>query len=241
MNRKAPHSYWCRSCSPPPLPRSPRSNSRVAIWPTARHAGGASPCGRFCSAERLTKAIEQTAWMVLDFKEQSYQRCDVRGCDRRALEVSRSGIFTVATAGDGTFLKALNDGGDFVDVATLGTSLFANFGRCRVELQQRSDGRGGPHGGGGCASTAAPQTAGARMSRKLPRRPLRIPPARTSPAEKKAAARWRSAQDRATYSKGFGCLCCDGVGFSMCRSCEPDWEAFSTRGIDRCKRHGKEW
>jgi hypothetical protein len=85
-----------------------------------------------CSSDGC-EDIKPTVWVVLDFKQQSYERCDGRGCNARAMLASHGGIFTAATAGPSAFVKALNDGSDFVDVATLGTTLYANFGRCRPD------------------------------------------------------------------------------------------------------------
>jgi hypothetical protein len=53
----------------------------------------------------------------------------------------------MVTLPGGTFLKALNDGSELVDVASLGTTVFANFGpelpngTLRVAYQQRESGK----------------------------------------------------------------------------------------------------
>jgi len=67
----------------------------------------------------------------LDFKARTYGRCDSKGCDTRAATVSAAGVFTSVTLSGGTFLKALNDGAEFIDVASSSTSAFINTGVCK--------------------------------------------------------------------------------------------------------------
>jgi len=71
-----------------------------------------------------------TVWVELDLASRIYRRCDEKGCDDHAMTYSRSGIYTVVTVGGGTFLKVLNDGSEFVDIASLGTLVLNSFGVC---------------------------------------------------------------------------------------------------------------
>lgn len=73
----------------------------------------------------------QAGWMLLDLSERTYARCDARGCDRYSASVSTGGVFTsVQLDGRSMFLKVVNDGSQFVDVATLGVSAIVSVGRC---------------------------------------------------------------------------------------------------------------
>lgn len=85
-----------------------------------------------CSG-RGCEPAQPSVWVLLDFGAKTYERCDQRGCDRYPIVITVSGIYTVVTLQGGAFLKALNDGSEFVDVASSGTALLANFGRCTME------------------------------------------------------------------------------------------------------------
>jgi hypothetical protein len=76
--------------------------------------------------------LDPTLWVNLDFDSLSYERCEQAGCDGYAMEVQRSGAYTVVTLlGRGaTFLKVLNDGSESVEVASLGTGVIVYHGRC---------------------------------------------------------------------------------------------------------------
>ncbi len=72
-----------------------------------------------------------TVWVNLDFRAQQYQRCDSKGCDTYQMIHSGSGIYTIIEPNNsGTFMKVVNDGSEFMEVATLGTSSFTSLGRC---------------------------------------------------------------------------------------------------------------
>jgi hypothetical protein len=69
----------------------------------------------------------------LDLAEKTYARCDSKGCDSYSITFSASGIFTtVSVRGSGsTFLKVLNDGSQYVEVASLHLAVHQNFGACK--------------------------------------------------------------------------------------------------------------
>jgi hypothetical protein len=79
-----------------------------------------------CSENRATVSVQ------LDFSAGSYERCDAKGCDSHLMTFSSSGIFTAAIlpSTSGTFLKVVNDGSEYVEVASTGLSIIHNFGVC---------------------------------------------------------------------------------------------------------------
>lgn len=81
-----------------------------------------------------TKGCEEgaiTVWVNLDFPARRYERCDAKGCDEYQMTYSTAGIYTtVWPEGRSTLLKVLNDGNEFMEVASLGRGAFISFGRC---------------------------------------------------------------------------------------------------------------
>ena len=72
-----------------------------------------------------------SVWINLDFTARRYERCDSRGCDAYPMQSYTSGIYTsISLAQPGTFLKVVNDGSEFVEVASMGNVTFNSFGRC---------------------------------------------------------------------------------------------------------------
>jgi hypothetical protein len=70
----------------------------------------------------------------LDFREKTYSRCDKKGCDDYAMAFGSSGIFTTATPQlQGSFIKVVNDGSEYMEVATLMLEAYVNFGACRLD------------------------------------------------------------------------------------------------------------
>ena len=78
------------------------------------------------------KTVPPTVNVDLDFVNNVYKRCDAKGCDSHLLTATMSGLYTVITlvGKGGTFLKTLNDGSRFVEVASSGTGVFTAFGAC---------------------------------------------------------------------------------------------------------------
>lgn len=89
------------------------------------------PTVRFdCSLKGCTEA-KPTVWLNVDFSARRYERCDSKGCDEHQMTHSASGIFTVVSVGGGsTLFKVVNDGSEFMEVASLGTAAYTSFGRC---------------------------------------------------------------------------------------------------------------
>ncbi len=90
-----------------------------------------------CTAESSfacdSKGCRQTEVEIvvqLDLKKREYSRCDRRGCEPRAFTIDPAGLYTVVSSELGSFLKIANDGGSFVEISTLGTATWLNFGRC---------------------------------------------------------------------------------------------------------------
>ena len=63
-----------------------------------------------------------------------YHRCDAEGCDKYSLRMKQSGAYTTITLSDhpGIFLKVMNDGSGFAEVASLGTAIYMKFGSCEA-------------------------------------------------------------------------------------------------------------
>ncbi len=90
-----------------------------------------------CSAESCNKVDKGRVWIKIkiidsDSKEVSYYRCIDSDCDipYKGIIV-RSGLFTIITLPtNGLMFKASSDGKEFVETASLGTSLFISYGKC---------------------------------------------------------------------------------------------------------------
>ncbi|MGD9729774.1 MAG: hypothetical protein AB7G68_06625 [Nitrospiraceae bacterium] len=89
------------------------------------------PTSKFvCSPERCQPNYPNVT-VLLDFLTKTYQRCDEKGsCDTHHLSHSNSGIYTFASPGAGAFIKIVNDGRSFMEVASLGTDTFISYGEC---------------------------------------------------------------------------------------------------------------
>ena len=84
---------------------------------------------RRCGCEQ---APENTVWMELDFESGTYSRCDPKGCDIYTVTYSSGGVFTTVRLSQvGTLLKVVNDGSEFIDVATVGVAVITSFGTCQ--------------------------------------------------------------------------------------------------------------
>lgn len=88
------------------------------------------PTSKFLCNEASCKSIQPSVTVFLDFPMQNYQRCDEKECATFRLSKTSSGIYTVASLSGGAFLKALNDGRSFVEVATLGFDIHLSYGVC---------------------------------------------------------------------------------------------------------------
>ena len=71
-------------------------------------------------------------WLVLDFPENSYQRCDAAGCDTYLMAVTEKGLFTYIQLQDhpDVFWK-IGLANMFVEVAAQGVTAMNAFGFCR--------------------------------------------------------------------------------------------------------------
>lgn len=90
------------------------------------------PTARFGCSSAGCQALEFTVWVNLDFPARRYERCDSKGCDSYEMTYAVGGAFTTVTplGARGFFLKAVNDGSEFLEVVSLGTAAHASFGRC---------------------------------------------------------------------------------------------------------------
>jgi hypothetical protein len=77
-------------------------------------------------------AQKPSSWLEIDQPEGLYKRCDAKGCDAYAADITMSGAFlVVGLIGRPTMMKVSGLDGTFVDVATMGTAAVLNFGSCR--------------------------------------------------------------------------------------------------------------
>jgi hypothetical protein len=68
----------------------------------------------------------------IDFPKKTYARCDTIGCDNYGLASEASGIFTIINIpGGGAFFKVVNDGSEYVEVASLHLAVQQTFGTCQ--------------------------------------------------------------------------------------------------------------
>lgn len=83
-------------------------------------------CGREgCADER------DRARVTLDFARGAYRRCDRKGCETRPMTHRVSGMFTVIDLpGRGVFLKAVNDGSEYVEAVSEKGGAALTFGAC---------------------------------------------------------------------------------------------------------------
>lgn len=99
------------------------------------------PSSRYeCNLEGCTPAAPTTYYFV-DYGTDNgtYFRCDAKGCDSYPVKVVLSGNYTqfVPSLGQAMLFKVaggdlLDNKGEFVDVATLGTTTLISFGKCEL-------------------------------------------------------------------------------------------------------------
>ncbi len=71
---------------------------------------------------------------LIDLERRTISRCDRKGCDKYAANVTRLGMFIVVDVpGRGTFAKLSIDGSQYVEIATLGTGVLVSFGACSLQ------------------------------------------------------------------------------------------------------------
>jgi len=84
-----------------------------------------------CSAEKCDHFPLNSARVSLDFTYKIYERCDSSGCLTEPMDHFAAGIYTVVNVSRSTNLvNILNDGSEFVDIVTVGSSVLMGFGRC---------------------------------------------------------------------------------------------------------------
>ena len=69
----------------------------------------------------------------LNLAESVYSRCDNKGCDSYPMTFSSEGIFTtvILPGRGGTFFKVVNDGSEYLEIATLHLVSHQYFGTCK--------------------------------------------------------------------------------------------------------------
>lgn len=92
-----------------------------------------SPSVRYvCTAEGCERKPSLVS-VRLDLAEKTYARCDNKGCDSYPMTFSTGGIFTTVSlpASGSAFLKIVNDGSQYIEVASVGLAVHQNFGACK--------------------------------------------------------------------------------------------------------------
>jgi hypothetical protein len=82
-----------------------------------------------CDAQGCQQIVPST-WLIVDFDQKQYQRCDKKGCDSYPMDARQSGIFVNVIFLPGALFKAAQDGSGYVEVATLWLQRFLQFGSC---------------------------------------------------------------------------------------------------------------
>ncbi|HYH17901.1 MAG TPA: hypothetical protein VD995_04725 [Azospirillum sp.] len=112
----------------------------LAVWLTpATGSASAAPwlCtatdAQFCRAGRCTP-IAATVAVTLDNDSGTYRRCAGSDCaePERARVSAGSGYTLAELPGRGAFLRVVADSGEFVEVVTLGATVYVNTGRCAL-------------------------------------------------------------------------------------------------------------
>ncbi len=91
----------------------------------------------YCAEKEGCRVIPSTLWSLIDTEANTYSRCDSRGCDNYAARFIPSGAFLNAELpGSGIIVKMSKDGSSFVEVTTLATQVYTNFGSCHEQSSQ---------------------------------------------------------------------------------------------------------
>lgn len=86
---------------------------------------------QLCERDTECRRVEPNTWYPIDTVRGTVSRCDAGGCDTYQAAASPSGVFiNLDVPGRGMILKIASDGSSFVEVATLGLSVFVSFGAC---------------------------------------------------------------------------------------------------------------
>jgi hypothetical protein len=94
-------------------------------------------CGESSCESKAVTPADDAVYVLLDFSTKRYSRCDSKGCDEYSLDVSVGGIFTTIDlpGRSGTFLKALNDGSQYIEVVTASLAVIRYSGACRKAIK----------------------------------------------------------------------------------------------------------
>ena len=94
-------------------------------------------CGESSCESKAVGLADDAVYVLLDFSSERYSRCDSKGCDEYPLDVSVGGIFTTISlpGRPGTFLKALNDGSQYIEVLTSSLAVIRYSGACRKTIK----------------------------------------------------------------------------------------------------------
>jgi hypothetical protein len=131
----------------------PSQELRIAYEESSQHSAMADiaelscfPISRFDCSEGSCVSVAPGTYFFVDYGTESgtYFRCDAKGCDPYPVEVSQSGEFTqfIPLLGQAMLFKVatgdiLGNKGEFIDIATLGTSAIISTGKCNFISAQR--------------------------------------------------------------------------------------------------------
>jgi hypothetical protein len=85
---------------------------------------------QYACGQKGCEKIKPSVWIIVNFLESKYQRCDQKGCSDAPFNYLRAGAYSTFGA-NGTFLKIRNDGKEFAEAASSHTAIFNGFGNCK--------------------------------------------------------------------------------------------------------------
>ena len=85
----------------------------------------------YCEKGQGCRPVDAKVWNIIELDRETFSRCGRSGCDEYPAHISRSGVFMIIDVpGRGVFAKQSIDGSSFVEVVTLGTTVYLSFGAC---------------------------------------------------------------------------------------------------------------
>jgi hypothetical protein len=85
-----------------------------------------------CESDAGCMQVEPGVWSTIDYSDQTYSRCDRRGCDKyNARFHRRAGFVVIEIPGRGITGTFSVDTSVFLEVATTGTTAIVSFGTCQ--------------------------------------------------------------------------------------------------------------
>jgi hypothetical protein len=86
---------------------------------------------QICERGAARRAVPAKAWSKIDLKAARYSRCDRLGCDDYPAVVRSAGVWTTLSLPDHGMLARVGRQAEFVEIVTLGDSVYLSYGKCR--------------------------------------------------------------------------------------------------------------